>query len=184
MTDNPRGFTGRLAALATRNPWKIVAVWALIFVVAGAISGIFPADMTTDANFTNDPEAKRADELLEARMDGQPSPDELVVVKSNGATVDSPEFQSFVEELQADLAAVPDNFVGQIVSYYETQDPSLISDDQQAMILPVFIGNFDAGAADFVDTVEEHNGEGGSRSTPADRRASTSHSKRPRKPTC
>ena len=157
MTAEPRGFTGRLAALATRNPWKTVAVWALIFVVAGVISGAFPADMTTDANFTNDPDSKRVDDLLDSRMDGAPSPDELIVVKSNGATVDSPEFEAFVTDLTGELTADPNGFVGGIISYYDTQDPSLVSDDQQAMFLPVFIGNFGAGIDGYIHTVEEAN---------------------------
>ncbi len=158
---NPRGFTGRLADLAIRNPWKTVAVWLALFIVAGTIAAVFPADMTTDANFTNDPDAKQADELIAERMDSAPSPDELVVVKSDGATVDSPEFQAFVTGLQADLAADSGGFVGQIVSYYDTQDPSLVSDDQQAMILPVFIGDYGASVASYVEIVEEHNGEDG-----------------------
>ena len=157
MTAEPRGFTGRLAALATRNPWKTVAVWALIFVVAGVISGAFPADMTTDANFTNDPDSKRVDDLLDSRMDGAPSPDELIVVKSNGATVDSPEFEAFVTDLTGELTADPNGFVGGIISYYDTQDPSLVSDDQQAMFLPVFIGNFGAGIDGYIHTVEDAN---------------------------
>ncbi len=161
MTLEPRGFTGRLAGLAARNPWKIVAIWALIFIMAGGISAAFPADMTTDANFTNDPESKRGDDLLLERMTGSPSPDELVIVKSSGATVDSPEFQTFVEELQAELIAVPDQFVSQIVSYYDTNDPSLVSDDQQAMIIPVFLSDPDASAASYVETIEELDGVDG-----------------------
>ena len=157
----PRGFTGKLAALATRNPWRVVAVWALIFVVAGAISGVFPADMTTDANFTNEPDSKRVDDLLASRMDGGSSPDELIVVKSNGATVDSPEFQAFVTELQANVVAESDGFVGEIVSYYDTQDSSLISDDQQAMFLPVFIGDYGVSADSYIHAVEDENGRDG-----------------------
>lgn len=157
----PRGLTGRLAALATRNPWKTVTVWIIVFLLAAIVAGLFPAEMTTDANFTNNPDSKVADELIEERLDGTPRPDELVVVKSNGATIDSPEFQEFVTDLQADLAALPGGFVGQVLSYYDTQDPSLVSDDQQAMILPVFVGDIEAAATPFVETVEEHNGENG-----------------------
>ncbi len=157
----PRGFTGKLAALATRNPWRVVAVWALIFVVAGAISGVFPADMTTDANFTNEPDSKRVDDLLESRMDGARSPNELIVVKSDGVTVDSPEFQAFVTDLQANIVAESDGFVGEIVSYYDTQDSSLISDDQQAMFLPVFIGDYGVSADSYIHAVEDENGRDG-----------------------
>lgn len=161
MTVNPRGLTGRLAALSVRNPWKVVAVWALVFLLAGAISGAFPAKMTTDANFTNNPEAKRGDDLIVDRMNGSANPDEFVIVKSNGPTVDSPEFQAFVADLHAELAALPGDFVGQIVDYYEVQDPTLVSDDQQALILPVFVADEDADAAPFVETIEKANGRDG-----------------------
>ena len=161
MAVEPRGFTGRLAALATRNPWKTVSVWALIFIVAGVISGAFPADMTTDANFTNSPDSKQVDELLTERMDGQPSPDEMIVVKSSGLTVDSPEFEAFVVDLEAEVIAASNGFAGEIITYYETGDPSLVSDDQLATLMPVFIGDFDAGTANYVHAVEEANGRDG-----------------------
>ena len=57
-----------LAKASSRHPWRTVGIW-VILLVAGAISAatlLGPA-LTTDFDFTNSPEAKRAQQLLEDR---------------------------------------------------------------------------------------------------------------------
>ena len=161
MTANPRGFTGRLAAFATRNPWKIVIVWVLAFLVIGSLSAVAPAEFTTEANFTNDPESVRAEDLMEERTNGQARPDEFVVIQSDSLTVDDAEFRSFVDELATEIAAVPEDYVGQVINPFETGDESFIADDRRAVLMPVFIGNFDVSAEAYVETIEEANDTAG-----------------------
>ena len=44
----------------------------MAFIVIGSLPGpIAPADFTTDANFTNNPESARADNLIAERMNGE-----------------------------------------------------------------------------------------------------------------
>src|SRR5687768_18319716 len=81
----PYGMTGRLAYLSGRRPKLILTLWALFFVQALGVAAGFPADLTTDIELTNNPEADRADALLDERMqfDGGPSPAEYEIGRAH-----------------------------------------------------------------------------------------------------
>ena len=50
-----------LARASSRHPWRTVGVWAVILVAGFAASGVLlDSALTTDIDFTNNPEAKRA----------------------------------------------------------------------------------------------------------------------------
>lgn len=160
MSTSSRGFTGKLAALSARRPWMVVITWVLIIVSAIGVVLFSPADLSTDFNFTNEPEAARGTQLLSDRMPaGEPAPDEFVVVSSPEFTVQDQEFQSFVGELQANLMEA-DSYVETAASYLQVPDESLIADDGQATILPVFL----TGSGDihgFLDIVNNADGSQG-----------------------
>ncbi|MEX2314301.1 MAG: hypothetical protein WD628_01195, partial [Thermomicrobiales bacterium] len=141
------GMTGRLAAVCGRRPWTVIAVWVVLFVVAIGVTVVFPASLTTDAEFTNRPEAYRADELLDERMESrdEPEPTEYVVIASGSLTIDDPAFQSFVEALTGEIAGL-DDYVGRVTNYYAVGDERLVADDRRATILPVYVDNFDSSA--------------------------------------
>ena len=55
-----------LAKASSRHPWRTVGIWVVVL-VAGIVSAstlLGPA-LTTDIDFTNSPEAKRAQQILE-----------------------------------------------------------------------------------------------------------------------
>ena len=55
-----------LARARSRHPWRTVGIWVVIFVAAiGATATILGDALTTDFDFTINPEAKRAQQLLE-----------------------------------------------------------------------------------------------------------------------
>jgi hypothetical protein len=55
-----------LARSSSRHPWRTVAVWAVILVLGFGASGVLLSDaLTTDFDFTNNPEAIQAQKLLE-----------------------------------------------------------------------------------------------------------------------
>jgi putative drug exporter of the RND superfamily len=161
MSTSPHGFTGKLASLSARRPWITVISWVLIIIAAGAIAALYPADLNTDFNFTNDPEAVRGERLLAERMDSdEPVPDEYVVVSSPEYTVADPEFEAFVGELQGQLMAQED-YVSMAGSYYQLGEEVLVSDDQQATILPVFLQDPSGSVHGFLDTIDSVDGEQG-----------------------
>jgi len=57
-----------LARTSSLHPWRTVLVWLVVFVaaIASAAALLGPA-LTTDFDFTNSPEAKRAQQILEER---------------------------------------------------------------------------------------------------------------------
>src|SRR5215204_6326790 len=73
--------TESLARASSRHPRRTVTVWLLVLVSAGlAVSSLLGGNLSTDFDFTNDPESKRAEKLLEELA--PPELTELVVVRS------------------------------------------------------------------------------------------------------
>ena len=58
-----------IARASSHKPWRVVFGWIGIIVLASAAANAFLADaLTTDFDFTDDPESKRAETLLEDRL--------------------------------------------------------------------------------------------------------------------
>ena len=57
-----------LARTSARHPWRVIGAWIVLFVVGGFLtSKLLAGALTTQADFTNNPEAKQAQTLLEQR---------------------------------------------------------------------------------------------------------------------
>ena len=59
--------------------------------------------LTNHFNFTNNPESKRADKLLEERLRGPRRVNEVVVVQSQTLEVNDQAFRDLVEELYGEI---------------------------------------------------------------------------------
>jgi RND superfamily putative drug exporter len=97
-----------LARASSRHPGRTVAVWFLILVagIASAATLLGPA-LTTDFDFTNVPEAKRAQQLLEERQLEEDIVTETFVVTSDAeAGIQDPAFAEQVNGLLGDLSAL------------------------------------------------------------------------------
>jgi putative drug exporter of the RND superfamily len=147
--------TAGLARASARHPWRVLAAWLLVLVLAGvAASGLGDA-LTTEGDFTNRPESVRADDLLKLRLrGGQDQPvTETVVVHSDTATVEDPAFRQVVARTAADLRALPAVVAG--VTTYDDAiaagDPGaagLVSADRRTTLIPVtLVGDIDAASA-------------------------------------
>jgi len=100
---------------------------------AGWLSSQYLADaLTTDVDFTNRPEAKQAQELIDERF-GEEGLTEVFILSSDEATVTDPEFEEAVRSLQA--AAVDGGT--EAVTFYDTDDPTMVSEDQRTTLMPV-----------------------------------------------
>jgi RND superfamily putative drug exporter len=162
-TVQPFGFTGKLASLSGRRPKFVLALWGVIFIAAVAIAAGLPADLTTEIELTNDPEAERAARMIDERLPatGAPPPGEYVVVQSDSLTVDDPEFQTYISELVTDLNAVDGSLIAQAVNPFEAGSDLLFSDDRSAAVIPVYIENVDADPHAFLDLLDERDRESG-----------------------
>ncbi|HEX6131809.1 MAG TPA: MMPL family transporter [Actinomycetota bacterium] len=101
-----------LARASSRRPWTVVAIWVLIVAAMGAASQAWLSDvLTTDIDFTNEPESKQALLAIERNVTGDQADTEFFIVRSDGLTVDDPAFEAQVREVQAAAAALGDEVV-------------------------------------------------------------------------
>jgi putative drug exporter of the RND superfamily len=140
-----------LAGAASRHPWRTLALWAVLILAAGFASAAFLDDaLTTRFDFTNRPDSVRAQDLVEQRLRGPERDTELVIVRSASRSVDDPAFRARVAGLQRDIAALDTGVVQRVGSVYQLRDPSLVSRDRHATLLPVVMAGSAEEAADHV----------------------------------
>jgi putative drug exporter of the RND superfamily len=149
--------TESLARSGGRHPWRTLVIWVVALLAAGALSSLFLGDaLTTDTDFTNEPEAKRAAGLLEERLRGTGDGMEFVVVTAERA-VTEPDYRAYVEDLQATIAALGPDVVQHVGSYLTNEGP--VSENGRSTLLPVTLAGVDHAtvgghAKQLLDTVK------------------------------
>jgi putative drug exporter of the RND superfamily len=143
--------TQALATASARHPWRTIGAWVAVSVLAVvAIVTLLGGSLTTEGAPTNNPESQRALDALERAFPPDPGTTvtDIVVVRSDGHTVDSPQFESFVRGLvgQSQTAAL-----AQARTYLD--DASLVSEDRHATIVPIGIVDEDETEA-VIEAVE------------------------------
>jgi uncharacterized membrane protein YdfJ with MMPL/SSD domain len=133
-----RFSTRTLALAAARRPWRTIAAWAVTVALATVAVAAFLGGLAPDGHPTNDPQSQRALEV-EARAfaDSRTDATDLVVVRSDRYTADTPQFRSFVEGLVADTRATDAG--ASAVSYLDTRDAAFVSRDREATLIPLAI---------------------------------------------
>jgi len=140
--------TQALASASARHPWRTIGAWTAVFVLAVvAIVALLGDSLTSDDAPTNNPESERA---LEAqgrafRPESGAAVTDIVVVRSDRHTVDSPEFEAFVRMLVAESDVVA---LARARTYLDDSGGSLVSEDRHATVVP--IGILDEGEAEVV----------------------------------
>jgi RND superfamily putative drug exporter len=154
----PNLTTEALARRCARRPWATIAIWVVVFVVAGFLVATFLKDgETTKFVFVNNPEAQRGMELLEDRLRGPTGTNEVVVVQSGASTVDEPSFQRVVSSLTDAIAALGPEYIRleTLANYYQTGAGFLVSGDRHTTIIPfTMAGDFDDGSDHIKRVVE------------------------------
>jgi putative drug exporter of the RND superfamily len=165
-----------LARASSRHPWRTVAVWAVILVLGFGASGVLLSDaLTTDFDFTNNPEAIQAQKILEEKQLQQDiSPETFVLVGAEGATSD-PQFAAKVNAALNDLRGLDTTVVLQVPKQYplspeDAQDPRVAalgpfdSEDGTAVLFSVVLTNDSDKTSTIVDelnTIRERYSTGG-----------------------
>lgn len=123
---------GRLARTSARHPWKFVALWVVILVVAGAATTRLGDALTTEMTFANNPESLEGYNLLSDKLNYEDPLQETIIIQSKTLTVDDPAFEDAVEAVMANLRATGD-LIDQprLASAYELQ--ALPSPEMQAL---------------------------------------------------
>lgn len=136
-----------LARNSARRPLLTIGIWIAGLAVSGAlIATLLGGALVTDIEFTDNPESSQALKLMEERL-SEPSTgpaeeqtdDETVIVRSATYTVDDPEFRSAVEGLFSNLTALGDDIVKGGTTYYLTGDPSMVSTNRHATLIPLIL---------------------------------------------
>ena len=141
----------RLATGSARRPWLTVGLWVVLLGISGfLVSQLLGDALTTDFDFTNEPESVRAENLIEERLRGPATLNETFIVSSEELTVEDPAFRSEVDSIQADISGLP--MVEGTVSYYQTQDPAMVSRDGHALLV---LAQFPDELDEVTDHVEE-----------------------------
>ena len=124
--------TQRVARASARRPWVTVGVWVAAIAVAAVLSSQFLGDaLTTEIDFTNEPEAKRAAELIEQRF-GELGETEVFILSSTERGVTDPSFERAVRSLQGSAS----DKGADVSTFYDTKDRSMVSEDGRTTLMP------------------------------------------------
>jgi uncharacterized membrane protein YdfJ with MMPL/SSD domain len=151
------GLTERLARACAAHPGRALGAWGVALLASILALAFLLTGLTTEAQGTNDPESELADERYVEAFPPQPQSivTDVIVVRSNRHTVDGPEFEQFVRRLDRELRATDAIVSGR--TYYGTQDRSLVSRDQHATLIPIFLADDSSGAEAVIERVQEAN---------------------------
>ena len=149
--------TTSLATASASHPWRVVAMWIAVALLAIlAIVTLLGGSLTTEGNPTNNPESERADDVRLAAFPPDPSTavTDIVVIRSEEYTADSPEFKAFVRGF------VDDDGISALATartYLDNESAALVSDDRHATIVPLALLDDDETEAlvEKVEAVEE-----------------------------
>ncbi len=126
-----------IARASSRHPWRTVGTWAVILVAAFvALSTLLSPALTNDFDFTNNPEAIRAQKLLEQeQLEQDVSPETFVMVGGSSAVSD-PAFAEQVNAALDDLRGLDPNVVLSVPSAFPLADKDA-ADPQVAALGPI-----------------------------------------------
>ena len=108
-----------LARASSRHAWRTVGIWAVILILGFGASGVLLSKaLTTDFDFTNNPEAIRAQTLLQQKqLEQDVTPETFVMTGAQGATTD-PAFTAKVNAALNDIRALDPSVVLQVPSQF------------------------------------------------------------------
>ncbi len=158
MTRADEGITERLARASAAHPKRTLGLWGICVVVALALVGTSLHGLTSNAHVVGKPESTRAADLYAQGF--PPTAEQLrrqvsdvIVVRSDGSTVETPEFRRFVSTLVGKVRAT--GKPASVESYLSGGD-RLVSRDRHATLVQLLLGS-DAAAKPVVAVVQEAN---------------------------
>jgi putative drug exporter of the RND superfamily len=141
--------TRRLAAVSARHPWRTIAAWLVVLVLAVAAI-VTMLEFTTEAEIKSKPESEQAYDLLAERLPPTPPEEvvnEVIIVRSDRFTTDDPQFRTkvsdFVEENERP---------GEVVL---TEPEQRVAPDRRAALITVgLLGDAESDVEDLIAAVE------------------------------
>ena len=125
------------------------------FVLIGAFLG---SALSSEGDITSNPESKQAEALVDERFPEREPVDEVVIVRSDEATVTSEVFRERVETLAEEFERTAG--VEDVITYLDPRGEDLVSSDANATVLALVLTE-DAEIEDLVAIVEGADGADG-----------------------
>ena len=96
-----RSFTERLARGSAAHPWRTIAIWGALIVLAFlAVGSLLSSGLTSNTNFRGKiPDSVTGQNLIQDRLTGPQKLTDFVIVRSAALTVNSPAFKTYVDGL-------------------------------------------------------------------------------------
>ena len=141
-----------IARASSRKPWLVIGVWVAVLFIAFGLTGAFLAEsLTTDFDFTDNPESKRAEVLVEERLEpgkggGPATFTELVVVSSEGVPAGDPVFEGYLADIIREVSAQGSDKVQGVFPVGPDGQP-IVSTDGQQMVVTVVLTDTDLDEA-------------------------------------
>ena len=131
-------MTEFLARVSSRKPLLTIALWLLVALIGGALSGsLLESATTTEFRMGGGAESVRAARLLEDRLRGPEPITETVIVQSESLTVDAPAFRERVETLYDEIISLGRDQVTLGQHYYQLNNEALVSPDRTTTLMPL-----------------------------------------------
>ncbi len=141
-----------IARASSRHPWRTIGVWLVLIAAMGALSSRLLSDvLTQDIQFTNSPESVKAQNILDAKFGQSRTEDtEFLIVHSETYTVDDPQYEAYVKQLQGRVTALDGSILAASpATYYDVvqqapdQAAGLVSQDNHYTLIPVTLKDFE-----------------------------------------
>ena len=137
------GFTGRVANWSAHHRWRVVAASVLVVVLAMLAMN---AVETKTLEYNGEGEAAVGAKLVEDRFKIEPPPTEQVVFNNPSLDASDPAYRTTVTELVQQLRALPE--VASVASFYDTGDPSMVSEDGHVVLARLELKSDDSDGID------------------------------------
>ena len=150
--------TAAIARACSRHPGRTLVVWGVLVVGSIAALAFVLTGFTTEASATNNPESERSAARRFAAFPPDPGRvvTDLVVVRSVHFTVDDERFGAFVGGLVR--AGRESGAVLNAITYFDSSDPTLVSADRHATLIPINIRDDDS-VAEVIQAVQSANAD-------------------------
>ncbi len=125
-------LTERLARACAGHAWVTLAAWLLVLLASVAALALVLTGFSTEGEPTNNPQSGRADDRYARAFErsSEPAVTDVVVVRSEDATVADARFRQFVLQLETAIKAKSLRIIAR--SYYDTRSSRLVSSDRHA----------------------------------------------------
>ncbi|PKB82490.1 MAG: hypothetical protein BZY88_04320 [SAR202 cluster bacterium Io17-Chloro-G9] len=141
-------FTGRIAGWSARHRWWVIAASILVIFLA-----IFTANTveTKLLDYDGEGESAYGADLIGERFDLDFAPTEQLIFSNSTLDANTPAYRAEVEDLVRQLRALPE--VASVTSFYDTGDPTMVSDDGHVVLAQVVIAGDESDAEDKIDAI-------------------------------